>query len=239
VRYVDVHSHVVPSGDDGVATVGEGLELCREAARRGTAVLYATPHVWPFDGLSPERERVVREAFGAMAPAAAAFGLTLELGFELTPSEALLDDDLARYALSGPEIPTLLVEVPFSGGLRLFDAVCERAEHDGFRLVIAHPERAESVLERPHRVDEIAAPGRILQVNATSLLGRHGEASELLGWSLLERGVATLVASDGHRATRPPYLDGAHALALARMGKAADRLFDGSALGVASPARVA
>jgi protein-tyrosine phosphatase len=174
-----------------------------------------------------------------MALAAAGFGLTLELGFELTPSEALLDEDLARYALAGLDIPTLLVEVPFSGGLRLFDAVCERAERDGFRLVIAHPERAESVLESPPRVGEIAAPGRLLQVNATSLLGRHGPASERLGWSLLERGVATLVASDGHRATRPPYLDETYALAQARMGEAADRLFDGSALGVSDPFRLA
>jgi hypothetical protein len=51
--------------------------------------------------------------------------------------------------------------------------------------------------------------------------------------------VATLVASDGHRATRPPYLDEAHALARARMGEAANRLFDGSALGVPGPIRVA
>ena len=101
VRFVDVHSHVVPSGDDGVATVEEGLELCREAARRGTRVLYATPHVWPFDGLSSEREEAVRRAHDAMARETAAFGLTLGLGFELTPAEALLDESLERYALGG------------------------------------------------------------------------------------------------------------------------------------------
>src|SRR5262245_32589074 len=54
--YVDVHSHVVPSGDDGAATIDEGLALCREAADHGTSVLYGTPHVWPLDGLAPERE---------------------------------------------------------------------------------------------------------------------------------------------------------------------------------------
>jgi protein-tyrosine phosphatase len=174
-----------------------------------------------------------------MALAAAGFGLTLELGFELTPSEALLDEDLARYALAGLDIPTLLVEVPFSGGLRLFDALCDRAASDGYRVVVAHPERSEVVLDRPERVAGIAGPGRLLQVNASSLLARHGPAAQSLGWDLLERDVADLVASDGHRATRPPYLDEAHALARARMGETADRFFDGSALGVAKPARVA
>ncbi len=239
VPFVDVHSHVVPSGDDGVATVEEGLELCREAARRGTRVLYATPHVWPFDGLSSEREEAVRRAHDAMAQETVAFGLTLGLGFELTPAEALLDEGLERYALGGIDPATLLVEVPFTGGLRLFAAVCEKAEREGFRLIIAHPERAEVVLEDPARATEIAVPGRLLQVNATSLLGRHGPVSERLAWELLESGVAALVGSDGHRATRPPYLDQAFELARRRMGGAAERLFDGSALGAPTAARVA
>ena len=42
---VDVHAHVVPTGDDGAQTIEEGLELCREASRHGTRILYATPHV--------------------------------------------------------------------------------------------------------------------------------------------------------------------------------------------------
>jgi protein-tyrosine phosphatase len=174
-----------------------------------------------------------------MARETAAFGLTLGLGFELTPAEALLDESLERYALGDLDRATLLVEVPFTGGLRLFAAVCDKAERDGFRVVIAHPERAEAVLEDPARATEIAQPGRLLQVNATSLLGRHGPASERLGWELLENGVAGLVGSDGHRATRPPYLDQAFALARERMGSAAERLFDGSALGVVAAARVA
>ena len=47
---------------------------------------------------------------------------------------------------------------------------------------------------------------------------------------------ALLVASDGHRATRPPYLDEAHARARARLGQRADRFFDGTALGLAGAA---
>jgi protein-tyrosine phosphatase len=239
MSFVDVHSHVVPSGDDGAGTVEEGLALCRTAAERGTRVLYATPHVWPFDGLSPEREQAVRGAYEVMAAEAAAFGLTLRLGYELTPAEPLLDEELGRYALGGLDAPTLLVEVPFSGDLELFDAVCERAERDGFRLVIAHPERAEAILDDPGRVAGIAVGHRLLQVNATSLLGRHGPVAERLGWSLLEGGIAALVASDGHRASRPPHLDEARSLATARMGEAADRFFDGSALGLPTTARVA
>ena len=58
-RFVDCHSHVVPSGDDGAATIQDGLALCGSAAQRGTAILFATPHVWPYCTLREERERQV------------------------------------------------------------------------------------------------------------------------------------------------------------------------------------
>ncbi len=78
----------------------------------------------------------------------------------------------------------------------------------------------------------------MLQVNATSLIGRHGPEPEELGWSLLERGLGRLVASDGHRTTRPAHLDEAYELAEQRLGERALLLFDGSALGV-TPSRTA
>jgi tyrosine-protein phosphatase YwqE len=61
--FVDVHSHVVPSGDDGAGTVREAVELCFSAAARGTRVLFATPHVWPQLPLTIAREGEVRRAF--------------------------------------------------------------------------------------------------------------------------------------------------------------------------------
>jgi protein-tyrosine phosphatase len=235
IGFVDVHSHVIPSGDDGARSVDDGLELCREASRRETRILYGTPHVWPVERLSAERERAVREAHAAMARRLAGTGIELRLGFELTPSEALLRESLERYALSGLDVPTLLVEFPFEGELDLLATLCERAEADGFRLVLAHPERSTAVMTEPDFALELAAPGRLLQVNATSLLGRHGPVAEEIGWDLLERGLASLVASDGHRTTRPPHLDAAFRAALERLGDAAERFFDGSALVAQAP----
>src|ERR687887_619596 len=43
--FVDLHSHVVPSGDDGAQSMLEGVELCEAAARHGTRTVFATPHV--------------------------------------------------------------------------------------------------------------------------------------------------------------------------------------------------
>jgi protein-tyrosine phosphatase len=231
VGFVDCHSHVVPSGDDGVSSTAEGLELCRNAAERGTAVLFATPHVLPSLTLTREREDAIRAAYEAMRPEA---GLELRLGYELTPDRRLLDEDPARYELGGTG--AILLEVPFAGPADLFVRVAEHIEDEGFQVVVAHPERTESVLSDPGLAVELATRGWLLQVNATSLIGRHGDEIEELGWRLLKEGTAAIVASDGHRATRPPYLDEASTAASELLGEKAVGFFDGSALGL-SPRR--
>jgi protein-tyrosine phosphatase len=225
--FVDCHSHVVPSGDDGAATIEDGLALCGGAAEHGTAVLFATPHIWPYLTLTDEREKEIRAAYEQMRPRAA---LELRLGFELTPARPLLKEDPQRYVLEGTD--RVLMEVPFSGPADLVFALAEHVESAGLRPVIAHPERTEAVFDDPSIAARLAERGWALQVNATSLTGRHGPAPEHLGWSFVERGLATVVASDGHRTTRPPHLDDAYRVAHERLGDAALSLFDGSALGV-------
>ena len=226
--FVDVHSHVVPSGDDGVGTSAEGLELCREAAARGTSVLYATPHVWPHLPLAAEREEGVRRAHAELAVRARQHGLELRLGFELTPAPALLEDDPARYRLEGTD--AVLMELPFAGPLELAERLADHIDAAGLRPVLAHPERADRLLDEPAVASGYAERGWLLQVNATSLLGYHGPDPKETGWLLLESGLADLVASDGHRAARPPFLDAAYEAVRRRLGEAATGLFDGSAL---------
>jgi protein-tyrosine phosphatase len=229
--FVDVHSHVVPSGDDGVRSREQGLELCQRAARRWTGILFATPHVWPTLPLTEEREAAVREAAAAMAPVAARAGLELRLGFELTPTPALLDEDPRRYRLEGLE--AVLMELPFHGSLTLSERLGEHIEAAGLTPVIAHPERSQDVLEMPSLAARLRERGWLLQLNGSSLLGHHGPEIEAAGWELVDRGLADLVGSDGHRNTRPPFLDEAYRAVRERVGERADALFDGRALGLA------
>jgi protein-tyrosine phosphatase len=232
--FVDVHSHVVPSGDDGAGTVREAIELCYGAAAHGTQILFATPHVWPQLPLTIAREGEIRRAYERVKRERR-LPLELRLGFELTPHEALLDDDPRRYELEGTG--AVLMEVPFTGSARILERLAEHVEAAGLLPVIAHPERTQAVQERPALADELAERGWLLQVNGSSLEGSHGPDADELGWELLRRGVASLVASDGHRPTRPPHVDGAYAEAIRRLGEEqATALFCGRALGFSEPA---
>ena len=111
-------------------------------------------------------------------------------------------------------------------------------ETQGLQPVIAHPERTQSVLERPSLARELAERGWLLQVNGSSLTARHGPQSEALAWGLVDDGLVALVGSDGHRGTRPATLDDAYAATVTRVGETQARsLFDGSAIGVNSDRR--
>jgi protein-tyrosine phosphatase len=226
--FVDCHSHVVPSGDDGAQALSDGLALCELAARAGTEILYATPHVWPHLVLTEKREAAIRAAFQELRPAAP---LELRLGFELTPAPPLLGEDPARYALEGTRL--VLVEVPFAGPASGLVALAEHIEAAGLVPLIAHPERTEAVRDLPALAKELAERGWPLQVNSTSLLGRHGPEAEAIAWRLVENGHASAIASDGHRLTRPARLDDAYELVVTRVGEeAAEPLFDGTVLGL-------
>jgi protein-tyrosine phosphatase len=234
---VDVHAHVVPTGDDGAQSIEEGLELCREASRHGTRILYATPHVhaaWDSYPLTAERLARYDAAFPVLREQCKAFGLDLRRGFEIYPGALPPSADVRDYRLHGSD--GYLIEFPGfwtaeEDPLRGVWDEAERAERAGLLPVLAHPERNTEIVERPDRVAAFTERGWLLALNAQSLEGRHGPKALATSWRLLEDGFGDLVASDAHRSTRPAVLDGAYELVAKRLGVARARpLFDGSAL---------
>lgn len=224
---------MIPSGDDGVGSLSESLHLLRETARRGTRVQYGTPHVTDRYPLGEARRRRTEEALERLRPQAASFGLDLRLGWELSPVPSLLELDPLRLRLGG--LRACLLEMPLphtrARDLVVFEQCAAHIEEAGLSLVVGHPERCAVVQERPAVLRRHRERGRLLQVNGDSLLGRNGRDAARLGWSLVEQGLCDLVGSDGHRASRPPYLDEAYAAVAARAGEeVAMQLLTGAAL---------
>jgi protein-tyrosine phosphatase len=205
--FVDLHTHVIPSCDDGAPSIEAGLELCREMATDGTRVVYGTPHAHPPDSWFPiteERVALARSSYAQMKPQCAEFGLDLRLGWELSATGVLIGE-LSDYLLEGTR--AILLELP--GPWFSFDdevaVTCEQAaaiRAAGFGVVLAHPERSPGVQRRPELLLELVEEGTLVCFNADSFLGGHDEASEACGWRLLELGIGDFVASDAHRPER-------------------------------------
>src|SRR4029079_2767040 len=98
--FVDIHSHMVPSGDDGVRSVDEAVELVLEAGLRGTAVQYATPHAMerhPFTDQRRRRVTAAREQIRARLEGRVDF----RVGWEISPERWLLAADPRMLAVEG------------------------------------------------------------------------------------------------------------------------------------------
>ena len=234
--FVDVHSHVVPSGDDGARSIEEGLSLCRVALEAGTGILFATPHAhapWDSYPRTAERDHLYAASLAEMRHEVAAWGLDLRRGWEVYPSE-IGGGDPTELVLEGTR--AVLIEFP-GAWLQIDDpiaAVEEAAvgvEAAGLVPVLAHPERCRAVAAEPGSVAAFAERGWLLCLNAPSLVGGHGATAERTAWTLLEAGLVALVASDGHSVSRPPTVGDGHEAVRERLGEAiATPLFDGSAL---------
>jgi protein-tyrosine phosphatase len=234
--FVDVHSHAVPSGDDGARSIEEALELCELALAGGTRLLFATPHAhaaWDHHPLTLERERLFEEAFSAVSRAVSSWGLELRRGWEVFPT-VLRDRDPREFLLQGTR--ALLLEFPGSwldlaGDSSLVIEAVDRLLACEVVPVIAHPERSIGLQVDFGIARALVERGCLLCVNGDSALGDNGPLAEGAFWRLVDEGLVALVASDGHSRHRPPRLDQAHGLLVERYGEASIALlFDGSAM---------
>ncbi len=194
---IDLHSHVLPGLDDGAADLDEALAICRAAHADGISVLAGTPHVRDDYPTTPEQ----MEAALAEVQAATGDALRLVPGGELDLAQ--LDrphDELVRFALAGnPRY--LLVETPYVGwplniGDRLFGLLAA-----GVTPVLAHPERNAEVQQRPELLEPLVGSGVLVQLTAGAVDGSLSSRSRETAFTLLERGQAHLIASDGHTAS--------------------------------------
>ena len=185
---------MLPGLDDGAADLDEAVAICRDAFADGISVLAATPHVRDDFPTTPEQmetalaelQQVVGDAL-RLVP-----GGELDLGQLDRPHAELLG-----FALAGNP-GYLLVETPYVGwpldiGDRLFQL---RAA--GITPVLAHPERNGEVQHRPELLEPLVASGVLVQLTAGAVDGSLGRASRASAFDLLERGLAHLIASDGH-----------------------------------------
>jgi len=206
---VDLHFHLLPGVDDGPADLAASFELARAALAEATATVVATPHVRSDLGLTDAGEIDARVRVLRAALAAARIPLEVRRGGELGHDLVfgMGDHELDLLAQGAPGARWLLVETPFEGIGEDFHAATSELRERGFGVLLAHPERsADAVLDGAAGLRREVAAGSLAQINALSLTGGHGEEARTAAWTLLDGGLAAVVASDAHGPSRPPAL---------------------------------
>jgi protein-tyrosine phosphatase len=233
---LDLHAHVLAGVDDGPDTIEGSLDLLRALQDEGVTTVAATPHVHP---AYPTTVQMRDERLVQVQEAARDAGLTIvvvqggELDLEYAASYD--DDQIRAWALGGG--PAVLVEFPWGPTWPLALApTCRDLRLRGFLPVVAHPERARPVQQRPERLDDVIASGAVCQLTNGSLAGRFGETAQRTAFDLLRERRGHLMASDAHGASsRRPSFAGARTALIAELGaeyadaleRAAPTVYDG------------
>ena len=153
--------------------------------------------------------------------------VTFGLGCDFHLTYDNIQDQLthpAKYAING--LRYLLVEFPDFGiqpsiGETLYEFVAS-----GVIPVITHPERNATLQAKPEMMADWIRMGCVVQVTASSLVGRFGQRAEAVSHMLLKRNWVNFLASDAHNLTsRPPNLGDGHKALVKDYGvETADRL---------------
>jgi protein-tyrosine phosphatase len=196
---IDLHSHVLPGVDDGADTLDEAVAICRQAAREGTTVIVATPHLrheswWNDDrDLLVDRFHTLRTAVGDE--------IEVLLGGEIAINSESVEE-LGR--LPQGELLTLagsryvLLELDFRGfGPDPVEVIYE-TEIAGYKPILAHPERLPWLMADFGLMAALVENGALCQLTAMSLTGELGPGLRERSLRLIEKGWAQFVASDTH-----------------------------------------
>jgi protein-tyrosine phosphatase len=228
MSFVDLHCHLLPGLDDGAATMAHTIAHARRLEAAGVTDVACTPHIKSdeFPGVQIGRLAGLRER-AQHAIDDAGIAVRLHPGGELSHYEVpLLAPAQLELIAQGPDgARWLLLECPFDGLGESVVRAAERLSEHGFGVLLAHPERAAAITGADRRLRALVDAGALLQVNATSLLGRHGRTAHTGAVRLLREGLVWCLASDGHPGTRDDTLDrGADALVRLGLGVRAAEL---------------
>lgn len=200
---IDIHCHILPDFDDGASTPEEALDMARMAADSGVTGIVVTPH---FPGRADSLRQLpeLMDKFHALNEAIR----REEIPLTLTPGAEILclpeTPALARRQL----LPTIgdtsyvLTEFFFNESFSYMDNILQDIAGNGYRPVVAHPERYMAIQRDPLLLDKWFREGFVLQLNKGSLLGYFGSRVRNTGTTLIEMGLAHLIASDAHSAVR-------------------------------------
>jgi protein-tyrosine phosphatase len=211
---VDFHSHLLPAVDDGARHLTHSIESLKAFALQGVTTCVTTPHFDASLTRVPERlaarlaefDRAWEALLAEVTPSEDSISKELQLPALARGTEVMLDEpdpDLSdsRIRLNGGAF--VLCEFPMLQLPHNAQFAIENLIRRGWRPIVAHPERYRNLDSRLSGLARLREAGALLQMNAGSLLGMHGDAPERVARQLLGLGWIDYLSSDHHARGAP------------------------------------
>jgi tyrosine-protein phosphatase YwqE len=193
----DIHSHLIPAIDDGSKSLDDSLSMISALHKAGYSKLITTPHIMgDFYRNTPETilgglDKVKAELLANNIP------VQMEAA-----AEYYLDFDFERKLDNGPVLTFgnkyLLFEVSYMNPPDNLFHVIFKMQTQGYKPVLAHPERYNFWHKDFSKYEEIAEKGVLLQLNINSLTGYYSESTKKIAEQMIEKNMISLLGTDCH-----------------------------------------
>lgn len=206
----DIHSHLLPMMDDGVKSFEEAAGLIQQLADLGYSQLITTPHS-DSDNYRNETN-AIKSRHSELIDYLKEQGISMPIQ---AAAEYYLDEVLFSKIVRDEPLLTfgekyLLFETNFlSEPLQLREFVFS-ATTRGYKLVLAHPERYQYMVNDFGKVEDMKARGVLFQVNIPSIVGAYSRPVQKLAIQLIDRGWVDFLGSDCHSQLHLDMLKKAH-----------------------------
>lgn len=200
---VDMHSHLLPTIDDGCKSFEESISLIKELIALGYKKLICTPHIMgDFYRNTPE---IILEKLDQLTDIVQQLGLEIELG---AAAEYYLDESFmerinkAEKLLCFGKEKYLLFETSYMNASPHLENVIFMLQSLGYTPVLAHPERYVYLFDNyTEQLHKLHKKGVLFQVNANSLSGYYSRPSKKIAEYIIDQELVSFLGTDmhGHR----------------------------------------
>jgi protein-tyrosine phosphatase len=198
---IDIHSHILPSIDDGANNLEEALTMLKMAVDNGVTTQVLTPHIHSgrFDNTKSHLEQKFTEFQEQVDKANINIKLLLGAELRIGPEiMSLLNNNQIPWLGEYQEQKTFLLEFPRNDIPYGSDNLVRWVLSKKCLPIIVHPERNSTFVNHPEKLQVFLDLGCPLQITSCSLTGKFGIEAQKFAEQLIIDEKASAIASDCH-----------------------------------------
>ncbi len=197
---VDIHSHLIPSIDDGSKDMESSIELIRELQSLGYKKLIITPHS---SDMFANSSSTILEGYNRLKDELNSQGILMEIevACEYYVDERfeklLLDRDILTFG----QPKYLLFELSYFTIPRDIKETIYEIKLNGYTPVLAHPERYLYWHDDFEQYKYLKSEGVLFQVNINSISGYYNKGVQRTVERLIKNRMVDFMGTDTHHLT--------------------------------------
>lgn len=207
-KFIDIHTHILPSIDDGPKNLEESAAMARCYIDLGISKIIATPHFIPGTAWAANREKInekVTEVQNYLNEQNIA--LQIYPGMEIAYHTKVMSRLEKGLLQSLANSQYYLLEPSFQDSQHDVLQCARQLMEQGQKVILAHPERIKTFQENLEPLRAAIISGLEVQLNSGSILGKFGETCKQTAMQLIVADNVHYLASDAHSADNRKPLD--------------------------------